>query len=259
MRKLIILTAAVFAVFLAFGPGLARGAVDTGFRPDRDGFGFPNFGDAERVAGIDLNALAGTDFHDDIFCHTGHCFGMARACVENFLNGTASIAIPEGEAMPYIDRVQTGQSFYYIGDFFSRPFGDSGLNNSGEYARLLARLSAGLPAVIGIYPSAGDHPGHAVVAYRIDRDGDRSYIYVYDPNLPATLHDYDAEPMVAVFDAANGTFYYDNGRAFDEMRLDDVDGSGIELGKTVSAGMIGLPCTALAALLVMRPRSPRRP
>jgi len=272
MRKLIILIVVATAIFLALGPGLARGAgavgvisvVDTGFRPDRDGFGFPNFGDPERVAGVDLEALVGPGFHDEILCHTGHCFGMARASVDNFVAGTASIAMAEADAMPDIDRVQTGQSFYYIGDFLRRPFGERPRNASEEYAILLARLAAGTPAVLGVYPSGGGYPGHAVVAYRVEQVGDaggsaggsRADIYVYDPNLPATLHDYDAEPMVAFF-FGNGTFFYDNGRTFDAMRLDDVDGEGVELGKTVSAGVIGLPCMVLAAVLIRKPRSRR--
>ena len=227
MRKLIIIP--VIVAFLALCPGLARGSADTGFRPDRDGFGFANFGDAVAIGGVDLNALAGTSFHDEIFSHTGHCFGMAEASVENFEGGKASISIPAEEAIPYIDRIQTGQSFFYIGDFLRQPFGGKPQNNAGEYLRLSERLSAGRPAVIGIYPSGGGYPGHAVVAYRIERDGEKSDIYIYDPNLPATLHDYDAYPVIAVFDAADGTFLYDNGRAFDEMRLDDLDGTGIAM------------------------------
>ena len=161
--------------------------------------------------------------------------------------------------MPHIDRVQTGQSFYYIADFFRAPFGEKPTDNRAEFEKLCARLSAGKPAVLGIYSSYNDGPGHAVVAYRIERDGDESaYIYIYDPNLPATLHDYEAAPMIAVFDAADGTFCYDNGRTFDEMRLDDLDDAGIALGKALSAGLVGLPFVAVL-LLVRRPRFPRRP
>jgi hypothetical protein len=252
MRKLVFL--AVIVAFLALFPGHAHGAyIDTGFRPDRDGFGFANFGDPEGPGGFDLNALLGTGFHDEILCHTGHCFGMAEASIENFAGGNASILIPEAEALPHIDRVQTGQSFYYIADFFRAPFGEQP-NLKAEFEKLCARLSAGKPAVLGIYSSSGDGPGHAVVAYRVEQEGDQSYIYVYDPNLPATLHDYEAEPMIAVFDAANGTFSYDNGRTFDRMKLDDLDDAGIALGKTLSAGLVGLPFVAVL-LLVRRPRS----
>lgn len=254
MRVLVFLAVAV--AFLALFPGHAHG-LGTGYRPDRDGFGFANFADPEGAGGFDLNALLGTSFHDEILCHTGHCFGMAEASVENFAGGKASILVPEAEAMPAIDRAQTGQSFYYIADFFRAPFGDAP-DNAAEFEKLCARLSAGEPAVLGVYPSAGDGPGHAVVAYRVERDGDRAYIYVYDPNLPPSLHDYDAEPLIAVFDAANGTFSYDNGRAFDAMKVDDLDGSGIALGKALSAGFVGVPFAA-ALLLVRRPRSPRRP
>jgi hypothetical protein len=257
MRKLVFL--AVIVVFLALFPGQARGAcIDTGFRPDRDGFGFANFGDPEGPGGFDLNALLGTDFHDEIFCHTGHCFGMAAASVENFAGGSASILIPAAGALPHIDRVQTGQSFYYIADFFRAPFGEKPADNRAEFEKLSARLSTGKPAVLGIYSSSGDGPGHAVVAYRVEQEGDQAYIYVYDPNLPATLHDYEAVPMIAIFDAADGTFSYDNGRTFDTMMLDDLDDAGIALGKALSAGLVGVPFVA-ALLLVRRPRSRLRP
>jgi hypothetical protein len=254
MRKLVLIT--VIVAFLALFPGHARG-LDTGFRPDRDGFGFANFGDPEGPNGFDLNALLGTNFHDEIVCHTGHCFGMAEASVENFESGNASILIPMAEVMPHIDRVQTGQSFYYIADFFRAPFGEKPDDNGAGFEKMCARLSAGKPAVLGIYSSAGNGPGHAVVAYRIEQDDEKAFIYIYDPNLPPTLHDYEAEPMIAIFDAADGTFFYDNGRTFDEMKVDDLDATGIALGKALSAGFVGLPCLAIAAMLVRRPRSPR--
>jgi hypothetical protein len=253
MRKLLFL--AVIVAFLALFPAHARGTgVDTGFRPDRDGFGFANFADPEGAGGFDLNALLGTGFHDEILCHTGHCFGMAEASVDNFLNEKASILVPEAEAMPAIDRAQTGQSFYYIADFFRAPFGEMPTNNTAGFEKLCARLAAGRPAVLGIYSSENNGPGHAVVAYRIEQDGNRSDIYVYDPNLPATLYDYEAVPMIAVFDATNGSFSYDNGRAFDAMKADDLDDAGIVLGKALSAGFVGLPFVAVL-LLVRRPRS----
>ncbi len=160
--------------------------------------------------------------------------------------------------MPHIDRVQTGQSFYYIADFFRLPFGEKPNNNTAEYEKLHARLSSGKPAVLGIYSSGNNCPGHAVVAYRIEQDGEKAFIYIYDPNLPATLHDYEAEPMVAVFDVVRGTFSYDNGQSFDEMKLDDLDDTGIALGKALSAGFVGLPFMAVL-LLVRRPRSRLRP
>jgi hypothetical protein len=257
----ILLTALI--LFLTFSPGIARASadtnvsVDTGYRPDRDGFGFANFGDPESMAGVDLNVLTGIRFHDEIFSHTGHCFGMAEASVENFISGRSSVDIPLEETMPGIDRIQTSQSFYYVADFFRPPFGEKAINCTAEYARLYERLSTGRPAVIGVYPSTGNYPGHAVVAYKIVKEGEKSYIYVYDPNIPPTARDYSTEPMVAVYDRENGTFLYDNGRLFDEMKLDDIDGTGVLLGKTLSAGLLGTPCMALA-LLIWRPRFLRR-
>jgi|AGTN01.2.fsa_nt_gi hypothetical protein len=256
MRKLVLISV---IVFLAFVPVHAHGAsLDTSYRPDRDSFGFANFGDQEGIEGIDLNELLGTNFHDEIICHTGHCFGMAVASVENFNSRVASITIPREKAMPYIDRIQTGQSFYYIADFFRWPLGEKTSNDTAEYEKLCTRISSGIPAVLGVYSSCNDYPGHAVVAYRIEQDGNRSYIYVYDPNIPATLHNYDTEPMIAVFDMANGTFYYNNGHLFDEMKVDEIDDTSVDLGKALTAGFVSLPFAA-AIMLVRRPRSRRRP
>ncbi|OPY27491.1 MAG: hypothetical protein A4E28_02002 [Methanocella sp. PtaU1.Bin125] len=256
MKKRALIVLATVALFLVLSPGQARASADTGYRPDRDGFGFANFGDPVTVAGVDLNMLAGVGFHDEIFSHTGHCFGMAVASVQRYGNGNGSIGLAAEDVMPEIDRIQTEQSFYYIADFFRPPFGEKTYDCSREYARLLARLSEGRPAVIGVYSSTGSYPGHAVVAYKIETAGEKSYIYVYDPNFPATLRDYEEEPMIAVYDAEGGTFLYDNGRTFDEMRLDDVDGTGVVLGKTLSAGFVGVPCMAIA-LLIWRPLSRR--
>lgn len=257
MRKLVLVAVAVAFLALAIAPEPACG-IDTGYRPGRDGFGFANFGDPLGVYGIDLNALLGTNFHDEIVCHTGHCFGMARASVENFEAGNASILVSMADAMPYIDRVQTAQSFYYITDFFRWPFGEKTPYNAEEYHKLYDRLSTGRPVVLGIYSSRKDGTGHAVVAYRIEEDGEKAHIYVYDPNIPPTSHDYETKPLIATYGKVDGTFSYDNGRRFDRMKVDDVDGTGIAIGKALSAGLLGLPFLTIM-LLVRRPLSRLRP
>ncbi|MGA9141232.1 MAG: hypothetical protein WBZ29_13480 [Methanocella sp.] len=248
---------AVAVLFLIFSPVMARASIDTGFSPARDGFAFANFGDPESIAGVDLNLLTGARFHDEVFSHTGHCFGMAMASVERYESGETSINLQAADAMTEIDRIQTEQSFYYIADFFCPPFGGKTYNCTAEYARLYARLSGGKPAVIGVYSTTGSYPGHAVVAYKIKQEGEMSYIYVYDPNFPATERDYMEEPMVAVYDSVNGTFLYDNGRTFDELQLDDIDIPGIIMGKVLSMGFLGLPLTAVL-LIARRPGSRQR-
>lgn len=245
-------------ILFLFATGAAHAAfVDTGFRPDPDGFGFPNAGDPEEFGGIDLNALTGWSFHDEILRHTGHCFGMCLASVENFGQNKSSIDDSLADAMPGIDRIQTEQSFYYIGSCFQPPF-IKGPDNKAEYEKILERLTSGRPAVLGLYSSGRTHPGHAVVAYMIEQRDGMAYIYVYDPNLPATLHDYNVDPMVAVFDPASNTFSYDNGRQFDEVRLDDIDAAGVAGGQAVTAGLFALPGLAVA-LIIGRPRYLRRP
>jgi len=139
MKKRVLIVLATIVLFLIFSPGVARASVDTGFRPDRDGFGFANFGDPESLAGVDLSALTGARLHDEIFSHTGHCFGMAMASVERYGNGNGSIGLAVTDVMPEIDRIQTEQSFFYIADFFRPPFGEKAYDCAREYARLCER------------------------------------------------------------------------------------------------------------------------
>ena len=242
---------------LSLSAGTARAAViDTGFRPDPDGFGFANAGDPEAFFGLDLNALAGTNIHDEVLRHTGHCFGMCEASIDHFLAGRASIGEGQAAAMPEIDRLQTAQSFFYLGECFRPPF-LRGPDNRAGFAAALAQLEEGRPAVLDVYSSAGSCPGHAVVAYAVDRQEDVSLIYVYDPNLPPTLHDYAAEPLIAFFDNATGSFSYDNGQKFDELKPGAIDGAGVAGGQAAAAGLLALPL--LATALVIAPRSRRRP
>lgn len=227
-------------------------AIDTGYRPWNNGFSFQNAGDPEAFYGIDLNAMTGTDFHDEIFRHTGHCFGMAQASIDDFLANRTSITEPYEEAMPRIDRIQTEQSFYYIADYCRPQLGSPAPDVRAEYRKILDRLSSGRPAVIGVYYSGGGHPGHAVVAYRADLDGNRTLVSVYDPNLPPALYDYRETPAEAVFDLHNGTFQYDNGEPFDQVRLDDISHAGVVAGQVITAGLASLPAAALLIMAALR-------
>ncbi|CAJ36436.1 hypothetical protein [Methanocella arvoryzae] len=225
--------------------------VDTGYRPWTHGFSFQNFGDPEVYYGIDLGAVLGSDFHDEIFRHTGHCYGMASASVDDFLANRTPADQPIDEAMPCIDRIQTDQSFYYIAEYARFPFGGKALDNRAEYEKIIERLKSGKPAVIGVYYSAGGHPGHAVVAYRADVGENETRISVYDPNLPPAMYPYVEAPLTAVYYLKNGSFQYDNGQPFDQVRLNDLDASGIAAGRALAASLASLP-GALLFLLLMR-------
>ena len=101
---------------------------------------------------------------------------MAVTSVERYMSGETSSDLKAADIMPEINRIQTEQSFYYIADFFRPPFGEKAYDCTREYARLCERLSDGRPAVIGIYSSTGSYPGHAAVAYKIQTEGEKSYI-----------------------------------------------------------------------------------
>ena len=225
--------------------------VDTGYRPWTHGFSFQNSGDPEVYYGVDLGAVLGSDFHDEIFRHTGHCYGMARASVDDFIANRTPADQSLDEAMPRLDRIQTEQSFYYIAEYARFPFGGKASDNGAEYEKIIDRLSSGKPAVIGVYYSAGGHPGHAVVAYRADVDGNEARISVYDPNLPPAMYPYEDVPLTAVYDLKNGSFWYDNGQPFAQVRLHDLDKSGIAAGRALVASLASLP-GALIFLLLMR-------
>lgn len=247
------LAALLFSSLLFTGAATAeQQSLDTGYRPWINGFSFQNAGDPEAFFGFDLNGVAGTNYHDEIFRHTGHCFGMAQASVDDFLANRTSADESRDAAMPRIDHIQTEQSFYYVADYAVSPLGGSATDNSAEYEKILDRLSTGKPAVLGVYYSAGGHPGHAVVAYRAELEENKTLLYVYDPNLPPALYDYRESPAVAVFYPATGAFSYDNGQVFDQVRLDDVSQSGVERGRTLVTGIVSFPAVAIFIAAVRR-------
>lgn len=242
----------LFANILLFAGAAGAETIDTGYRPWIHGFSFQNSGDPEAFYGVDLAALIGHDFHDEIFRHTGHCYGMARASVDDFIANRTPADQSIEEAMPRLDTIQTEQSFYYIAEYVRFPFGGNAPDNRAEYEKIIERLSSGKPAVIGVYYSAGGHPGHAVVAYRADTDGNRALISVYDPNLPSAMYPYQEAPLTAVYDLKNGSFSYDNGQPFDQVRLNDIDQSGVAGGRALVASMASLPGVLLFLLLMRR-------
>lgn len=238
-------------LLLSMDPASAE-TTDTGYRPWVNGFSFQNFGEAEAFYGVDLGAVLGPDFHDEIFRHTGHCYGMASASVDDFMASRSSINVTLEEAMPRIDLIQTEQSFYYIAEYVRSPFDYSAPDNRAEYEKIMDRLVSGRPAVIGVYYSGGGHPGHAVVAYRADTIDNRILISVYDPNLPSSMYPYEEAPLTAVYDLANDSFWYDNGQPFDQVRLNDISSAGVADGKALTAGLASLPGVFIFVLALRR-------
>lgn len=257
LRVMVIAMLILSAYLLFFTGPVSAEIVDTGYRPWINGFSFTNQGDPESFLGVDASTLLGMDFHDEIFCHTGHCYGMASASVEDFETNVTSIDRTIAEAMPHIDQIQTEQSFYYITDYIRSTFDNSSIDNRAEYRKIIDRLSSGRPAVIGIYYSGGGHPGHAIVAYRAEVDGNRTLLYVYDPNLSPAAYDYEASPAAALYDDETGTFSYDNGQTFDQVRLDDINSDGVAGGKAIIVSLTSFPAAALFIFAVLR--SPPRP
>lgn len=230
---------------------------DTGFRPDVNGFSFENPQDKEKFFGWDLNAITGIQQRDEILRHTGHCYGMSFMSVRYFMEGINASGLTEEMAMPDIDRVQTEQTFYYIIDFFKLPVGEKRADNRIEYSKVRDKISSGTPAILGIYTSRKDHDGHAVIAYRIVERYNRSYIYLYDPNIPAESYSItQAGPWaaIAVYDLDSGSFAYDNGEQYDELKLDDIDWQGVMGGKLLVASSSLWILGLVAAMISIRIR-----
>lgn len=214
---------------------------ETGYNPSVHGFIFENRGDREEFFGIDLNKITGLKFRDEIFRHTGHCYGMSLMSVEIFKNGVTARDVSKEDVMPMLDRAQTDQSLHFILDFFRPPFGKKNTENEVEYRKIRARIASGEPTIVAIYTTKKDHEGHSVVAYKIEEVDDKAYIHFYDPNIPVGKNEwYAKKQQVAEYSLNDGKFSYNNGKHFDVIRLHEIDRQSISNGATfvVSLGVL---------------------
>ncbi|UYZ39621.1 MAG: right-handed parallel beta-helix repeat-containing protein [Candidatus Methanospirare jalkutatii] len=97
------------------------------------------------------------------------------------------------------------------------------INESKEYENLVISLKSGKPSCIVLweylptFPSVVPDPNstHAVVAYKVVENGDKTYIYIYDPNYPYKSSDVTSY-RVCIYNKTTEEFHYkwESGKEF---------------------------------------------
>lgn len=164
--------------------------MDTGFRPSKHGFGFPN------------------TWHDlvlGVFTSRGRCGGMVFAALDRFVAGVRLTAAEQAPALPEyrsplarsIWRRQVESIVTRLGSNLGRfalltyvpshAPGGTATTTRSELPRVLAVLEAGQPVPLGLISGLTlQHlaRNHQVLAYAADVEGGRARIRIYDPNFP---------------------------------------------------------------------------
>lgn len=161
------------------------------FDPARDGFGFRNpLGEVPRRAGG--GALLRP--FDSFLYGNGLCFGMAVASLAWFEAGPPGTPVSDIEPRPEVLELLR---CYHARQLRPRvvlaAVRDWTASGGGKTEGLPGRLrlpGSGDPHVLNFGPAANRrffrclYRAHAVVPYRVDRAGDETRLYVYDPNYP---------------------------------------------------------------------------
>ena len=164
--------------------------IDTGFRPSKHGFGFPN---------------AWHDVLLGVAASRGRCGGMVFAALDRFAAGVPLTPAEQAAALPAHDaelarviwRRQVESVATHLGSNLWRfavltylpthaPAGTAETTRR-EIPRLLEALEAGLPVPLGLVSGLSLRHlarNHQVLAYAVDVGDGPPRIRVYDPNLP---------------------------------------------------------------------------
>jgi hypothetical protein len=202
---------AVGAAYVPTGPLVA----DNGFRPEKDGFGFENYGAS---ANKDMSPVEVRRIFGDAVCATiqagnclltppaqqwmdqsnqimsgGHCYGFSVAALQMFdgkvkqtpFGADTTVALP----LPNNDPLQREIAYSFIHQMFDSV---QGAKVSGTPSQILDKLIETLKAPKGtaeLYTVAFFNRqgggGHAVTAYGVEDKGDNKFaILIYDNNYP---------------------------------------------------------------------------
>jgi hypothetical protein len=202
---------AVGAAYVPTGPLVA----DNGFRPEKDGFGFENYGAS---ANKDMSPVEVRRIFGDAVCATiqdgnclltppaqqwmdqsnqimsgGHCYGFSVAALQMFdgkvkqtpFGADTTVALP----LPNNDPLQREIAYSFIHQMFDTV---QGAKVSGTPSQILDKLIETLKAPKGtaeLYTVAFFNRqgggGHAVTAYGVEDKGDNKFaILIYDNNYP---------------------------------------------------------------------------
>lgn len=209
---------------------LARSTVnDLGFRPDPDGFGFENYGEADDVRNLDIEmmrALFGDEactirsggrlvltpparrWMEEIngLMDNGHCEGMAALSLL-FFTGEESIT-DYGAQSVFELSLDNGDLQARIARWFATQVLDPTASSvivaspSEIVSILMEQMASGDDTyTMGVYKEDGSD-GHAITPFAVDDEGEGRYrILVYDNNFPG-------ETGIVEVDADNETWSY---------------------------------------------------
>lgn len=163
--------------------------LDTGFRPSRDGFGFPN---------------TWRDMLIGVVASRGRCGGMVFAALDSFtaglpLDGAVSRDLPDNDTplgrliwQRQVDSVTTrlGSNLWQFVRFTYLPSASApgiAAATRRELLPLFDALRSGRPVPLGLVSDIGlPHlaRNHQVLAYAADFGEERVEVRIYDPNHP---------------------------------------------------------------------------
>lgn len=199
----------------------------SGYSPPVDGFEFTNDGFvsyAHTVPTVTLDeirrALDGEEVPEGMISaiawsavilakkwipYDGYCYGMARSSSEYFESGTHAFGAFDLDTATPSDTIISNQLKivrYLKG--LAMTIGSAPDNNNIELPKILSSVSPTSPQIVLLLPDRG-YVGHAVVAYSVEKSGDKTIIYVYDPNHPGQSQKITVR--------GDNTIFYDGGNA----------------------------------------------
>ncbi len=223
--------------------------VDTGFRPDPDGFSFANWGGvaagdaittktlvalfgAENVC-IDAgqrqctprpSAIAWAAQMNELLAN-GRCEGMSVAA-ERFFTGLTELARLDGSAHATEDLSEHNRllvediTYWWATQLMPEVAAAASASRSLQPSAIVAAVTAGLRGgsanTMGLYSKRG---GHAVTPFAVTYDEPYFSIWVYDSNHPG-------QPGRVLVDAAAETWHYQSRPSPDALADEGWNGSG---------------------------------
>jgi len=116
------------------------------------------------------------------------CYGMSETSILYF---QGELPLPSGKSNTYsLTELEALPKIFWHQRFFERSFLEAmrlrfvNVALAEEYNKLRTNIRNGKPMILAVQ-------GHAVVAYRIFETGSKSYIYIYDNELPYSLPEDD--------------------------------------------------------------------
>lgn len=220
----------VFAVRLAVG-------LDTGFRPNPDGYNFPNYGgssasdystdDMRRMFGdaavcnsigpVCIVKRAARKWNSEVnrFMNNGHCDGMASTSLRFFKDLDQPVSFQTGADTTHdlqLANIRRHIAYYFVEQVTDpvKAFKEQSLQNTplAILAQLQSAMSGNVPDPTTLFLRQANQGGHAITPYAIQfRGNDVYWVRVYDNNYPN-----DTDRYVVINTTANSWSYDMGGR-----------------------------------------------